>query len=157
LTAYDRRSDAEVAATECPKTPSLPADIVASIQREPTWNDWVNALRRFQQLNREKTYAVAFFANAAPRTCDQEDVFMDGGSAALNHFYMNILSAGTPAVSAYDAFRPLRPSQMPDASGHSLGNANLVKADALFGFLRETVFPSHLPDRASSILHARAQ
>ena len=157
LTVYDRRSEADVAATDCPKTPSLPTDLVASIQREPSWNDWVNAVRRFQQLNRQKTYAVAFFANVAPRTCDQEDVFMDGGSAALNRFYLSILAAGTPTVSAYDAFRPLRPSQMPDASGHSLGNANLVKADVLFAFLRETVFPSHLPDRASSIVHARAQ
>jgi hypothetical protein len=117
----------------------------------------MNAVRRFQQLNREKKYAVAFFANVAPRTCDQEDVFIDGGSAALNRFYLNILSAGTPAISAYDAFRPLRPSQMPDASGHSLGNANLVKADVLFAFLRETVFPSHLLDRASSIVHAGVQ
>jgi len=157
LTAYDRRSETEVAATDCPTTPSLPTDIVASMQREPGWTEWVSAVRRFQQLNREKTYAVAFFANVVPRTCEQEDVFMDGGSAALNRFYLEMLSAGTPAISVYDAFRPLRPSQMPDASGHSLGNANLVKADVLFAFLRDTVFRSQLRDRAASIVHARAQ
>jgi|KBSMisStandDraft_5_1062788.scaffolds.fasta_scaffold46249_3 hypothetical protein len=158
LTAYDRRPDAQVAATECAKTPSLPDDLLDSMQRERGWNDWLAAVRRFQQLNRDQVYSVAFFANMAPRTCEQEDVFMDGGSAALNRFYLKILSEGTPAVSAYDAFRPLRPSQMPDAAGHSLGNANVVKADVLFAFLRDTVLPSHLPDRAAAIVRsARAQ
>jgi GDSL-like Lipase/Acylhydrolase family len=157
LTAYDRRSDADVTATDCPKTPSLPADILAAIQREPGWNDWVAAVRGLQQLNRDRIYSIAFFANVAPRTCEQDDVFMDGGSAALNRFYLNILSDGTAAVSAYDAFLPLRPSQMPDASGHSLGNANVVKADVLFAFLRDTVLSTtQLRERASTILRARA-
>ena len=30
---------------------------------------------------------------------------------------------------------------MPDASGHSIGNSNVVKADVLFGFLRDSVLP----------------
>jgi len=154
LTAYERRPAAEVASTDCPNTPALPADVIASMQREPGWNDWLAAVRRFQQLNREGTYSVVFFANVVPRTCGQQDVFMDGGSQALNRFYLNVLSDGTPAVSVYDAFVPLRPSQMPDAGGHSLGNANAVKADVLFAFLRDQVLPSSLRDRAAAIVRS---
>ncbi len=154
LTAYERRPAAEVASTDCPNTPVLPADLIASMQREPGWNDWLAVVRRLQQLNRERTYAVAFFANVVPRTCEQQDVFMDGGSQTLNRFYLKVLSEGTPAVSVYDAFVPLRPSQMPDAAGHSLGNANAVKAEVLFTFLRDQVLPSHLPERAAAIVRS---
>ena len=35
--------------------------------------------------------------------------------------------------------------QMPGASGHSIGNANLVKARALFEFLRRDVLPPLVP------------
>jgi hypothetical protein len=34
---------------------------------------------------------------------------------------------------------------MPYADGHTVGNSNLVKAQALFAFLRDSVFPS-IPD-----------
>ena len=81
-------------------------------------------------------YQIVFFVNVAPRECRARDVFFDGGSAALNRFALRYLSEGTPAVSAYDAFRRLRPSQMPFAGGHAVGNANAVKADVLFEFLR---------------------
>ena len=47
--------------------------------------------------------------------------------------------------SSYDAFLHVRPSQMPNAAGHSLGNANVVKADVLFGFLRESILPTLMP------------
>ncbi len=60
---------------------------------------------------------------------------------------MRYLGDGTPAVSVYEAFRRLRPSQMPFAEGHALGNANLVKADVLFHYLRDAVLPPILPTR----------
>src|SRR5262245_42662704 len=63
---------------------------------------------------------------------------------ALNDFYMSFLSNATPAVSSYDAMRRLRPSQMPNAGGHALGNANAVKAEVLFRFLRDHVLASSL-------------
>lgn len=43
---------------------------------------------------------------------------------------------GTPVASTTRAFLHYRPSQMPGASGHSWGNANRVKADALFAYLK---------------------
>jgi len=157
LTAYDHLSDAQIG-LDCSDTPSLPPDILESMRREPHWPEWLAAVRQFQDLNSRRVYSVAFFANVAPRVCGQHDMFIDGGSAALNTFYMDILAAGTPAVSVYDAFRHVRPSQMPDAGGHSLGNANAIKADVLFAYLRDTVLPSHLPDRAAAIFQsARAQ
>jgi hypothetical protein len=44
-------------------------------------------------------------------------------------------------VSSYDSFYQYRPSQMPVAGGHSLGNSNLVKAETLFQYLKDQVFP----------------
>lgn len=139
LTPYDQLSEDEAASTECPSSSGLEPDLIVAVQRERGWSDWIAAVRRFQQLHRDRAYSIMFFANVAPLECRDKDVFFDGGSAALNRFYMNFLGAGTPAVSAYDAFRRLRPSQMPSASGHALGNANAVKADVLFRFLREHV------------------
>ena len=52
-----------------------------------------------------------------------------------------MLGDGTPAVSSHDAFLRYRPSEMPQANGHALGNSNVVKADVLFGFLRDCVLP----------------
>ena len=55
---------------------------------------------------------------------------------------MRILRDGTPAVSSYDAFLHMRPSQMPNAAGHSIGNANVVKGNVLFEFLCGSVLPA---------------
>jgi hypothetical protein len=44
-------------------------------------------------------------------------------------------------VSCYDAFLHMRPSQMPNASAHAIGNANVVKAEVLFEFVRNQVRP----------------
>jgi hypothetical protein len=145
LTRYDQLSDEAVASIQCPEQPPLRSDLLEAIQHEEGWPEWVAAVRRFQQLHRSGTYRVVFFASVAPRECRDRDVFFDGGSAALNRFYMRYLSDGTPAVSAYDAFRRLRPSQMPSASGHALGNANAVKADVLFEYLRDRVLAPSTP------------
>jgi hypothetical protein len=50
-----------------------------------------------------------------------------------------VLGDGTSAVSVHDAFLHTRPSQMPNAGGHSLGNANDVKARVLFDYLQRHV------------------
>ena len=63
-----------------------------------------------------------------------------------------ILGNGTPAVSTYDEFRHLRPSQMPLASAHAIGNSNLVKADVLFKFLRDDVLPTFTAGRTADVL-----
>jgi len=140
LTEYATLPDEALASIRCPQTPPLDANILQAIQGEAGWSDWVNAVRRFQRLHRDGVYSVVFFASVVPLECRDPDVFFDGGSAALNAFYMKYLGDGTPAVSIYDAFRRLRPSQMPFASGHALGNANAVKAEVLFRYLRDGVF-----------------
>jgi hypothetical protein len=149
LTSFDRLPDEAV--TDCPKAPRLGPDLLQAIQRERGWSDWLTAVRRFQQLHRERAYSVVFFANLVPLTCPDQDVFYDGGTARLNRFYMQILADGTPAASVYDTFRHLRPSQMPFASGHSLGNSNSVKAEVLFEYLREHVLANPIPGHAGAI------
>jgi hypothetical protein len=154
LTPYDRLTDDEVAAVKCPDGPLLKPDVIEAVRREPGFDDWQAAVRRLQQLHREGTYAVSFFVQVAPTPCPNRDVFFDGGTAALNRFYLDLLGAGTPAVSPYDAFRRVRPSQMPLATGHALGNANAVKADVLFAHLRDAVLPQLPQPRAARLLHA---
>ncbi len=144
LTPYDEWPDDAVRDAWCSGSPPA-ADLVEAVEREPGWPYWVEAVRRFQRLNREGVYRVVFFANVVPFACPEKDMFVDGGSAALNGFYMRYLGEGTPAISVYDAFRRLRPSQMPFADGHAVGNANAVKADVLFRYLRDAVLPPLLP------------
>jgi len=152
LTPFERLTDEEVSSVSCVDGPRLHADLIASIQRERGWSDWMAAVRRFQQMSRDGTYPVVFFLNAAPLTCPNADVFYDGGSADVNRFYLKILAEGTPAVSTYDEFRHLRPSEMPAASGHAIGNSNVVKADVLFRYLRDDVFPHLTGARSAAIL-----
>ena len=153
LTEFDRLGDDDVRAARCDDAVPARGDIVAAIQREPGYGAWVEAVRRLQQLARSAPYTLMFFVNVAPMSCAHPDVFYDGGTADLNRFYLGILGDGTPAVSSYDAFRHVRPSQMPQAAGHALGNSNVVKADVLFGFLRNNLFPSLKEGRTAAILH----
>ena len=81
----------------------------------------------------------------APTKCLTEDRFHDAGSLADDAAVLDVLGQGTPAVSTTRAFLHYRPSQMPAASGHSLGNANRVKADVLFEFLRDHTLPALVP------------
>jgi len=153
LTEFDRLGDNDVRAARCDEEVPARGDIVAAIQREPGYGAWLEAVRRLQQIARSAPYTLMFFANVAPMSCAHPDVFYDGGTADLNRFYLRILGDGTPAVSSYDAFRHVRPSQMPQAAGHALGNSNVVKADVLFGFLRNTLLPSLKEGRTAAILH----
>lgn len=111
----------------------LPLSLIKTPEQEAVW---LEAVRGFQSV----PYPVVFFINIAPDTCEKDDLFYDGPTKGVNDYFLRTLGAVRPAVSSYDAFSNYRPSQMPLAAGHSLGNANKVKADTLFDFLKERRF-----------------
>jgi hypothetical protein len=82
---------------------------------------------------------VVFFINLAPDICPGEDRFYDGGMIGFSEALLEVMADGAPAVSSAPAFLHYRPSQMPAASAHSFGNANRVKAETLFTYLRDHV------------------
>jgi hypothetical protein len=137
LTPFDRLSDQQVRDVNCVYGMKPDAALIPAIEHADGFPAWVAAVRGFHQINAAGTYRIVFFLNDAPPVCPDGDVFYDGGSKAIDRFYLRVLGAGAPAVSTYDAFLHVRPSQMPSASGHSIGNANVVKAEVLFEFLRD--------------------
>ena len=137
LTPFDRLSDAQVRDVNCVYGMKPNATLIPAIEHDDGFAAWLAAVRGFQRLHAEGTYRIVFFLNDAPPVCPDGDVFYDGGSKVIDEFYLRLMSEGTPAVSTYDAFLHVRPSQMPNASGHSIGNSNVVKADVLFEFLRD--------------------
>lgn len=110
---------------------------------DPSTLMWRRSVAEFQRLHRAGTYRVVFFINMAPNECRGADRFSPGDAARDEAALRSILGDGTPVGSSLHAFLPYRPSQMPGASGHSIGNANRVKADALFDFL---ISAGMLPD-----------
>jgi hypothetical protein len=142
LTAFERMSDEQVQRLNCVYGMKANPDTVPAIQRDPGFQPWVDAVRKLQALAREGRFRIVFFLNDAPAVCGtgpDEDFFYDGGTRAVDALYARILSEGTPAVSTYEAFMRVRPSQMPGATAHSIGNTNVVKADVLFAFLRDVI------------------
>jgi hypothetical protein len=153
LTPYDRLSDDDVRQVNCVYGMTPNPDTVPAIERDPGFPAWLEAVRGFQRLARDGRYHVAFFANDAPPIChdtEATDLFYDGGAKAVDALYLRILGDGTPATSSFDAFLHMRPSQMPSAAGHSLGNSNAVKADVLFDFLRDSVLPPLMKNAVDS-------
>ena len=114
-------------------------------KRSPEVLAWIAAVRGIQRLNRDGAYPVMFFINMAPDICPNEDRFHDGGALDDDEALAEILGDGAPVASSTRAFLRYRPSQMPGANNHSFGNANRVKADALFEFLRTSTLlpPAH--------------
>jgi len=145
LTPFDRLSDDEVGRVNCVFGMKPNAGLIPAMEHGAGYSGWVNAVRAFQQLNRTGQYRILFFVNDVPPICPDGDVFYDGGSSAIDAFYLRMLGDGTPAVSSYAAFLHVRPSQMPNASAHAIGNANVVKADVLFEYLRRRVLPPPTP------------
>jgi hypothetical protein len=145
LTPFDRLSDEEVRHVDCVYGMKPNPTIIPSIRKESGFDVWLQAIQGFQRLNQAGAYRIVFFLNVVPPSCPDGDVFYDGGSSSINRFYLDIMSRGTPAVSAYDAFLHVRPSQMPAAAAHSIGNSNLVKAEVLFNFLRDRVLGPLVP------------
>jgi hypothetical protein len=107
----------------------------AAFEQTPGLESWKRMVRRFQGLNRSGAYRIVFFLNAAPNICQSDDLFVSGIAKARDDYEREVMSAGTPAVSSHDAFLDYRPSDMPLAGGHSIGNSNAVKAGVLFNFL----------------------
>jgi len=151
LTPYDRLSQAELADTRCHDRECAGDGVVADLERQPGFRSWLAAVHALQTLHKEGRYRIVFFLNTVPRDSPGGDHFFDGNTRVLNDYLLRTLGEGTPAVSCQDAFLEVRPSQMPGASGHSIGNANQVKADVLFGYLRDQVLPAALP----AALHTR--
>ena len=141
LTPYERLTDDDVRRVNCVYGMKPDSGIVPAMQRDPGYAAWLDAVRGFQRLQRDGSYRVVFFINDVPPICPDGDVFYDGGSKAIDDFYVDVMSQGTRAVVTYSEFLRLRPSQMPNARAHAIGNANLVKARVLFEFLRELVLP----------------
>ena len=141
LGGFQRLSDDEVRTFEClDMGPQGPPGLSADLEnRVPALQPWFDAVEEFQQLHRIGTYRIVFFINMAPNECKGADRFVDYGTGADNDALLAILGRGTPAVSSWREFLYYRPSQMPGAASHSLGNANSVKAQALFAFLRDRV------------------
>jgi hypothetical protein len=109
---------------------------------------WREAMQGFVRLREERGDHIVFFNNAAPDVCVKEDRFVAGPSRRMNDYFVDFLSKVGPVVSSYDAFLPYRPSQMPLAGGHSLGNANVVKSETLFRFLTtEKLLERHADSR----------
>ncbi len=111
----------------------------AEFERTPGLAAWKETVGELQRLHRDGTYRIAFFVNAAPADCVGQDAFDDSGTKGLDDYILMLLGQGTAAVSSHDAFLRFKPSTMPRANGHSIGNANDVKADVLFRFLRDRV------------------
>ena len=145
ITQFERLTDEQVRNVNCVYGMKPNPSIIQRIQATAGFSEWLEAVRSFQQLNREGRYRIVFFVNDVPPVCPDGDVFYDGGTNAINEFYTRILGDGTPAVSCHDAFLHVRPSQMPEARGHAVGNANVVKADVLFEFLRNRILPGLRP------------
>jgi hypothetical protein len=149
LNEPERLSDEAVRSFVCegigPHDPG-PETLAADIRNRAAYLEpWFRAVAGFQQLHREGKYRIVFFANMAPFVCGGADRFTDQGTVADSDAVIGILGAGTPAVSSLPEFMHYRPSQMPAAAGHSLGNSNLVKAKVLFEYLRDTVLPALVP------------
>ena len=143
----ERLDDDAVRAFECEGIgPAGGASLATDLRnRVPQLTPWFRAVEQFQELHRTGKYRVVFFANMAPFVCSGADRFIDHGTVADSEAVIAVLGNGTPAVSALPEFMHYRPSQMPAAAGHSLGNANLVKAKVLFEYLRDRVLPPLIP------------
>jgi lysophospholipase L1-like esterase len=144
LTPIERLTDEQVRSFTCVYGQRPNPALISEMQRDPGFATWLEAVRGLQALNASRQYRLVFFLNLIPPVCPDGDMFYDGGSAATNDFFVRIFSEGAPAVSVYDELRHRRPSQMPNACCHAIGNTNLVKADVLFGFLRERL-PATIP------------
>jgi hypothetical protein len=137
LTPYDRLDDRTVSGLHCNAGQVPDPALADAIQRDAGWPLWQNAVRGFEQLHASGAYRIVFFLNVIPVVCPADDIFYDGGVGVENDLFMRTVSRSLPAVSVFDAFLHRRPSQMPYAQAHAIGNANLTKAETLFAYLRD--------------------
>jgi len=138
--------DEDLGPDACPGPP-IESFSTTAFESVPGFVSWRAAVAELQRAARAGEYRIAFFINLAPRICQTEDIYDPRSSRDLNEYLLRALSDGTPAVSVHDAFARYRPSDMPMAGGHSIGNANAIKADVLFDFLRQYLLPPVLEVR----------
>jgi hypothetical protein len=141
ITSYTRYSDDEVKSHVCDGGQTPNPNQIRDMQNAPGWPAWVQAVREFQQLHRSGTYSILFFLNEIPLACPDGDYFYDKALRQENELFLRIMGSGTPAVSVFDAFLHRRPSEMPEAIAHAIGNANMTKAETLFMYLKSELLP----------------
>lgn len=147
LTPIDRYTDEQVQGFTCVGGQKPNAGSIDDMRRDSGFAPWLRSVKRLQDLNKSGAYRLMMFLNLSPPVCPDlgADRYYDGGSAAINDFFTKTFSDGLPTVSTYDELRHRRPTQMPNACCHAIGNTNLVKAGVLFDFLRDRMLPGVLP------------
>ena len=146
----DYFDDQQVRDFACPKWASVDGGGgIRALLRDggPAVTAWMSAVRELQRMHREGEQRIMFFLNLAPVVCQTDDRFHDGGSLAEDDALQAVMGKDTPVASTTRAFLHHRPSQMPVAGGHALGNANRVKADVLAEYLQSTVLPPLLGEK----------
>ena len=123
---------------------------VATASADPKLHNWKAAVRGFQDLHRRGAYHILFVVNMAPSLCQTDDYFRPRNSHAWNDYFRRVLGNDTPVVSSHDAFSQYRPSDVPLASGHSLGTSNPVKAQVLANVLEDNAVVPHRVSRAAA-------
>lgn len=152
LTPLDRVDEPDLESFVCPGSGTSPVGTSSLAkqlrERDPEYAAWFRAVDAIQALHQSGRYRIVFFVNMAPWACATADRYVDGGRIADDDALLEVLGRATPAVSVTRAFFHYRPSQMPGASGHSIGNSNLVKAEVLASYLEQQVLPPLLPAAA---------
>lgn len=142
ITPYQRLSDDDIRMNTCPDGQKANPQLLVDMQRDSGWPGFIAAVRELQRLHASGTYRVLFFLNVIPPVCPDGDYFYDGGSTQLNDFLLGVMGQGSWAFSTQDAFLHRRPSEMPNATAHAIGNSNMTKAETLFGYLKDRLLPS---------------
>lgn len=150
ITPFDRFTDAQLAANNCVGGMPPSAKDLVELQSQPDWPGFLDAVRDFQAIDRNRQHRLVFFLNLVPPICPDGDYFYDGKAIEHDYFVKLFSETGTPTVSAYPAFLRVRPSQMPRAEAHAIGNANQLKAETLFAFLRDRL-AAELPGGAGEV------
>ncbi len=148
LTPLDRIDEPNIESFVCPGRALSPvgsSSLARQLRdRDPEYASWFRAVEALQALHKSGRYRIVFFINMAPWVCEVSDRFVDGGRVADDDALLEVLGRGTPAISVTRAFFHYRPSQMPAAGGHAIGNSNVVKAETLAAFLETQILPQIL-------------
>ena len=106
----------------------IPADQLKSFKK---------AIEELQNFHTSGRWDILFFLNIAPDASPDDKEFVNGIHNSMNKYFVDLLGKdGVPVVSSYDAFWSYSPSEVPRAGGHSLANANKVKASILLDHLK---------------------
>ena len=132
-----------------PPDPNPGSAAHAAVGREPEMTAWRRSVEALQQLHRDGSLSHSCSSSTWRRNrASDKDRFHDNGAIEDDEALQAVLGEGVPVASSTRAYLHYRPSQMPGAAGHSVGNANRVKADVLFDFLRTRVLPPLLANRS---------